>query len=397
VRYRGGMTSMGRIAVAPDRAGVAPARLEAVPAAAAVRAVIRPAAGALAGLARAWTQLARRAAEPNPFAEHWFVAASLPTMAAHADVRLIEVRRGDRLIGLLPVTVEQGYARLPVRFVQNWHHDQMFLGAPLVEAGEETAFWTAVLAALDAADWAPGFLHFRGLVEDGPLHRGLDAARGGAIVHRRLRAALASNLDPEAYLARAVRQKKRKEIRRLRNRLADLGEVRSRLLADEAELDGWCDAFFDLEKSGWKGAVGTALACDPAGRDFFRDVVRGAWRAGRLQFRRLDVDGRAIAMLVNFLTAPGGFSFKTVFDEGYARFSPGVLIQIENLDILANPDIAWMDSCAMDDHPMIDSLWLERRRIVRVTVPLAGVRRRAIFALCRLLERGAAAARGRAL
>ena len=41
---------------------------------------------------------------------------------------------------------------------------------------------------------------------------------------------------------------------------------------------------------------------------------------------------------------------------------------------------------------MIDSLWTERRSIVRVTVPLKGARRRAIYAVCRALERGSAAA-----
>jgi hypothetical protein len=91
-------------------------------------------------------------------------------------------------------------------------------------------------------------------------------------------------------------------------------------------------------------------------------------------------------MLVNFLCPPGSFSFKTAFDEGFAHYSPGVLLQIDNLDILDRPDIAWMDSCAAQDHPMIDSLWTERRSIVRVTVPLKGWRRRIVWALCRALE-----------
>ena len=385
------MNSMARIAVAPDRGGDAPARPEAVPGDSAVRIIVR--SGALGGLAREWAALADRAAEPNAFAEHWFIAASLPTMAGR-EVRLIEARRGSALIGILPLTVERGYARLPVRFVQNWCHDQMFLGTPLIEAGEERAFWAAVLEALDAAEWAPNFLHLRGLAEDGPVHRGLAAARRCAVVHREVRAFLASDLAPQAYYERAVRPKKRKEIRRLKSRLAELGPVRARILAGAADLDAWCDTFLALEKSGWKGEAGTALACRAATRDFFRDAVRAAWAARRLQFRRLDVGGKTIAMLVNFLTPPGSFSFKTVFDEDYARFSPGVLIQLENLDILDNEAIAWMDSCAVADHPMIDSLWTERRAIVRVTVRLKGARRGALFTLCRALERGSAAVRG---
>ncbi len=96
-------------------------------------------------------------------------------------------------------------------------------------------------------------------------------------------------------------------------------------------------------------------------------------------------------MLVNFLTPPGSFSFKIAHDEAFARFSPGVLIQLANLDILGRGDIDWMDSCAAENHSMIDHLWAERRSIVRVTVPLSGLRRRATYHVCRTLEQASAA------
>ena len=38
------------------------------------------------------------------------------------------------------------------------------------------------------------------------------------------------------------------------------------------------------------------------------------------------------------LTPPGAFSYKTAFDERYARFSPGVLLQRENLAMLERPE-----------------------------------------------------------
>jgi len=389
------MTSMGRIDTTADRRAAPRAPLSPVPASAETRVLVRAAASAIDGLAAEWDRLAENAAEPNAFAEHWFVAASLRTLAKGADIRLLEVRRGDRLIGLLLVEGRKGYARLPVRIVQNWAHDQMFLHTPLVAAGEERAFWTAVLATFDEAPWAPGLLHLRGLAEHGPVHHGLLAARQGVTVHREVRAFLESDLSPDAYYEQAVRQKKRKEIRRLRNRLAELGPVEARSLGDADELDTWCSIYLALEKAGWKGDAGSTLAGSPETEAFFREALREAWGAKRLQFLRLDVGGTCIAMLVNFLTPPGSFSFKTVFDEAYARFSPGVLIQLENLKILDDPRINWMDSCAAEDHPMIDSLWTERRAIVRVSVPLRGLKRRAVYTLCTTLERLSAALRGR--
>jgi len=388
------MTSMGRIDTTADRRLAARAPLTPGPAAAEVRVLVRPLATVIKALEPEWLALAANAAEPNAFAEHWFVSASLRTLARGRDIRLIEVRRGDRLIGLQLVETHKGYARLPVKIVQNWAHDQMFLGTPLVAAGEELAFWSVVLETLDEADWAPGLLHLRGLTEDGSVHRGLLAARQSVTVHREVRAFLESELSPEAYYEQAVRPKKRKEIRRLQNRLAELGPVQASALEQTAEFDSWCSTYLSLEKAGWKGEAGSTLAGSAETEAFFRETLRAAWAAKRLQFLRLDVGETCIAMLVNFLTPPGSFSFKTVFDESYARFSPGVLIQLENLKILGNPAITWMDSCAAEDHPMIDSLWTERRNIVRVSVPLKGARRRAVYALCTGLERLSAAVKG---
>lgn len=381
---------MGRISDQAERRAAARVPLALVPASAAPHAVLRSAHEAIDALAAEWAELAAEAAEPNPFAEHWFVAVSLRTLGAGRDIRLIEARRGGRLIGVLPVSLERGYAHLPVRFVQNWYHDHAFLGTPLVAAGEEAAFWAAALATLDASDWAPNFLHLRGIAEDGPVFRALPR---GAVVHRRLRAALASTLSPAAYFEQAVRAKKRKELRRLRHRLSEQGEVEVRELADPNELDAWCDAYLALEREGWKGREGSGLVCAAETRAFFRETLAAAHAAGRLQFLRLDVGGEPVAMLVNLLAPPGAFSFKTVFDERYARFSPGVLLQIENLAMLERPDIDWTDSCAVDQHPMIDGFWTERRSVLRITVPLRGRRRRAVHGLCRGLERASALVR----
>ena len=382
-----------------DEADAAP---RAAVAAAGTLVVATPVRDIPAHLEQPWRALARAAAEPNCFAEPWFAGASLRHLAARDEVILIEVwLRGPGeplLIGLLTSCVGTRYARLGVRHLRNWQHFHHFLGTPLIRAGHEQNFWAALLGHLDAQPDAPAFLHLLGLVENGPVHAGLQAAARAAgrpcpTVHREVRAELRSGLAPEAYYERNVRKKKRKEIQRLANRLAELGPVATRRLETAAEFDAWCDAFLALEASGWKGRAGSALGCSPATEAFFREAVAGAFAAGRLDFLRIDLDGRPIAMLVTFLAPPGAFSFKIAFDEYYARFSPGVLIQRENLAILERADIAWTDSCASEDHPMIDSLWAERRSIVRATVPLKGARRRLVYGICRALEIASATVR----
>jgi CelD/BcsL family acetyltransferase involved in cellulose biosynthesis len=341
-----------------------------------------------------WDRLAATASEANVFAERWFAEAGL-RLETPRDARMLSVWAGETLIGMLPVATAHRYGRTPVAHVENWLHHHAFLGTPLIQVGQERAFWAAILGTLDEADWAPGFLHVVGLVENGPVHRGLAAAaasldRSCVAVHRRERAFLESHLSPKDYYEQAVRKKKRKEIGRLTSRLREQGELSFRTYWPSDDLDQWIDEFLALEAKGWKGQAGSALACHPSTDGFFREAVKGAEAAVRLQFLRLDLDGRPIAMLLTFVAPPGAFTFKIAFDEEFARFSPGVLIQLEYLKVLDRDDIAWSDSCAAENHPMINGLWMERRPIVRVTVPLAGARRRATYAACRSLETGSA-------
>ena len=72
-------------------------------------------------------------------------------------------------------------------------------------------------------------------------------------------------------------------------------------------------------------------------------------------------------MKCNLISADeqSSFAFKIAYDEEYSLFSPGVLLELDNIYTLFNqqPQLLWMDSCADPDHPMIDHLWRERRTI----------------------------------
>jgi CelD/BcsL family acetyltransferase involved in cellulose biosynthesis len=345
----------------------------------------------------AWDDLAAHAAEANCFGEGWFLDASR-ALPQSADAQLLTVHDGDRLIGALPLHRDPEYGRLPIPHVETWLHYHSFLGAPLLRKGDEIAAWTAMLASLEASRWSRGLIHLTGLAEHGPAHVALLAAakalgRPCPTVHRIERATLASDLSPAAYCETHVRKKKRKELKRLAARLDELGAVTWRRFAPGDDVAAWADAYLALEAKGWKGAAGSALAADAATRDFFHAALAGAMATGKLDMLRMDLDGCPIAMLVNFLSPPGGFAFKTAFDEDYARFSPGVLLQLENLSLLDRADLDWIDSCAVENHSMIDSIWAERRTIIRVTLPLAGARGAATYALARAAETAAAGLR----
>ncbi len=340
------------------------------------------------GQIAAWDALARQASEPNPFFESWYLLASLEHLNASGGILRFE--HDGELAGLLPIERQARYYRYPFPNLASWQHPNMFCGAPLVARGAEVAFWRALFDWADRNAGAALFLHLRDLPLSGPLHAGLEQVlaelhRQAEVVHREDRALLASALTPEAYWDASLSGKKRKELRRQANRLADEGAVAFHRSTEAEDIAAWCQDFLRLERAGWKGAAGSALACSPATAALFCESLAGAAERGRLERLTLTLDGKPIAMLASFLAPPGAFSFKTAFDEAYARFSPGVLLQQANLAILSNPAIRWTDSCAAADHPMIDHIWRERRSIGRVSIAIGGAARR--FAFRQLVRR----------
>ncbi|EIZ80597.1 hypothetical protein WSK_0876 [Novosphingobium sp. Rr 2-17] len=332
----------------------------------------------------AWDRLAAEAAEPNPFFESWYLLPSLRNLAGTDKVMVLRYEENGRLTGLLPIVRSRRYYRWPLPNIAGWLHPNCFCGVPLVARGSETAFWREVLRWADERSGLALFLHLRGILLGGPLHAALEAVvasqhRQAVVVHEEERAMLASDLSPEAYLEASLSGKKRKELRRQANRLADEGTVLFTRSTDADAIGPWCDAFLAMEKAGWKGQAGSALSCTPATEALFRESLAGAAARGRLERLTLSLDGRPIALLATFVTPPGAYSFKTAFDENYARFSPGVLLQRANLAVLDRPDVDWSDSCAAADHPMIDHLWRERRRVGRLSIAIGGPLRRAAF------------------
>jgi CelD/BcsL family acetyltransferase involved in cellulose biosynthesis len=344
------------------------------------------------GLLGAWQRLADSASEPNIFHAPEFLAPALAHCDSLGRARLAVLRDHGQMTGLMPITRERYYGRWRVPHSQNWRHPNCFLGTPLVRPGHERSFWQALVEELDRKPSSGLFLHLHGIATDGPVFAALqqlcrDQRRPCDIVLAEERAMLATDLPGPAYYEAVVRKKKRKELGRLRNRLAELGRIETVQGCDATGLDGWLAEFLALEQAGWKGRNGSALADHAETRALFLAATHAAHAAGKLHLIAMRLDGRAIAMLVNFLSPPGGFSFKTAFDEDFARYSPGVLLQIDNLDILRDHGLAWMDSCAAEGHPMIDSLWAERRHVGRVSVGLRGLGRPALFAAFRQGER----------
>jgi CelD/BcsL family acetyltransferase involved in cellulose biosynthesis len=310
----------------------------------------------------AWRDLAACAAEPNPFLEAPFLLPAVRHLA-RGRLRLLVLQDAAGWAGLMPVQATVRWRRLPAPVRAGWRHPYNFLGTPLLAAGREDGAAQAMLAALRPG---LGLLALDLLGAGGPAAVALEAAAAEhdlrpVVWERHERAALVRRPEND-YVASMLKSRRRRELRRLRRQLGEaLGaEI---VTTDRAGDHAAVERFLELEASGWKGRAGTALADAGAG-DFFREICERFAAEGRLQLLSLEADGRSVAMKCNLLSGGGVFCLKIAHDEEHARFSPGVQLELDNVDVFhARPELRWMDSCADPDNEMINRLWPDRRSL----------------------------------
>jgi hypothetical protein len=131
------------------------------------------------------------------------------------------------------------------------------------------------------------------------------------------------------------------------------------------------EEFLALEASGWKGRKRSAMVNDRLRAAFAREAITNLAEADQVRIHTLDLDGRAIASMVVFIMAGEAYTWKTAFDETYARFSPGKLLVADLTEWhLDDANIRRTDSCAMPDHPIMARFWKERESMGTLVIGL---------------------------
>lgn len=326
-----------------------------------------------------WEELVKAAVEPNVFYEPWMLLPAMDRLRRH-DVQLVfvygfadEAPASRKMIGMFPVEYRRGYRGVPLPYVNLWRHAHCFLTTPLVRRGFEDAALAGFFGWLDGIG-AGQFFRIELLRADGPLavHIQSYLKRSDRTVYeadRFGRALLEPADDADTYIRNALVRKRRKEINRLGNRLAETGTVKLKVLNRDDNIEEWINVFLELEASGWKGKAGTAFASNSAHEGYFRTIVSEAFRRGQLMMLMLTYDERPIAAKVNFVRDGGAYAYKIAYDEELGQYSPGVLLEMEHIKYFHGlDDVMWVDSCAKPEHVMIDRLWTDRREIVTLNI-----------------------------
>ena len=301
-----------------------------------------------------WAKLANSAQEPSGMQ---LPEVQLPLLVHNAEARLLTVSKFDELLLALPVEPAG-------KFDRSTTSDFACNSLPLVAKSHPQE---AVLAMVQN-------LQRPLLLKDLPLESRFFDQLQMTGAHVRLtqqwqRAALLVNGNFEQWMARNFTHKRRKEFKRLRNRLTELGELKLETLNPNSNFKTFVEDFVQLEAQGWKGQRGTALGTQAANTSTFHQICARLHNTGRLRFWVLRFNGKPIAALFGVASGTQAQIIKIAYDESFAKYSPGVLLVLDATQaFFAEPGLELVDSCAIPDHPMINRIWRDRVRIADVLV-----------------------------
>ncbi len=325
---------------------------------------------ALEPIAAAWRDLAVHAAEPNIFYEPAFALAAAPVLGSDVFAGLVWSSSAPRqLLGLFPVGIDRRRYGVPVPLLVGWTHPYAPLGTPLVRRELAEPVIAAWLDHVARDPDLPDLMLMPLVSDDGPFAAALASAltRNGCEARpfdRHQRAVLAPGGERAGYVDASIGPKRRKELRRQKRLLQDTGDVQWSEAKDASGIAGALEDFLALEASGWKGRAGTAAARNKNIRRFMTRAVVQLGGEGKAAVHRLLVDERPVAAIIMLNSDNVFWCWKIAYDEAFARYSPGVLLTLIATEaLLAEPTLAYADSCATAGHPMIDHIWRERRTL----------------------------------
>jgi CelD/BcsL family acetyltransferase involved in cellulose biosynthesis len=321
-----------------------------------------------------WRELAQNAAEDCVYYAPHMAMPLLETVAAKTNLRFVTAWAGDRLVALLPV--------VPVRFGvpglvpagSAWQTDYTFSCTPLLDSADPARAAEGLVAGLSGL--GRGEWMFRDMNVDGPACQAILGAlrQKGApfrIINAYERAALEPALNFEDHMQKHVESKRRRELSRNRRRFEELGRVEFRTATHGSALREAAKNFLDLEAGGWKGKRGTALACQPETRRFAELAFGTAADEGNVRIDQLLLDGKPVAAGVMVFAGRTGFTVKGAYDEAYANYSAGLLLEVDILrDFLTKRWASRLDAATNGGH-VIDRLWPARTKVADLVFSLA--------------------------
>jgi len=338
--------------------------------------------------AAAWDALALGAGpEPRlPFATHAWTASHLEHRLAPEERWACHLAwAGDDLVGVLPVVARPhpllGRRGTRLRVPADFHTRD---GDLALAPGREGEVLEALLASARRTEGPWLELDLGGMRPGSPTADVLgSAAHGPAFVEYDQDGRLLSVEGTWDDYLHGLHANFRRNLRKAHNRCHHAG-ARLRCVSGAEAGTEFPARFFEIERSGWKGEAGTAIAQSASSRAFYEAVVRRFEARGWLEWQLLEMGDRLIAAHLAVRFGRNLVVLRIAYDEETRRLSPGNVLFAEVIErAFETRDVDGVD-CVTDQE------WHDHWNLARVPYRLARVyRRRPVSLLLGALPRAA--------
>jgi CelD/BcsL family acetyltransferase involved in cellulose biosynthesis len=325
---------------------------------------------------QSWRDLSDRAAEPNPFQEPDFLVPAALDLPYGAEIEVLLAEEEGRAFASIPIRSLWNWRGFPYPFVTTQGLRTLECGTPLVDTERGAEGLASILSALSERRQIgrSRILVLPQVTQSGPVFEALRTAARMAnlpfiVFESWERAFLRRRVEPPSE--QLVNPKLRRDLRRRSRRITEQLGAEPVLVDRTADPDAVKQLLY-LEKAGYKGVAHIAMASHVGEPEFFAAICRTFAAAGRLHLLALEAGGQTLAMCVWLRDGDGLFLYKICYEERYARYGPGALMQIACMKYFhATTDASWMDTGTYRDNEMFLRLYADRRQTAGIFVPLS--------------------------
>jgi CelD/BcsL family acetyltransferase involved in cellulose biosynthesis len=262
-------------------------------------------------LAREWTALWQRSPNATTFQRPEWLLAWLHLFQPESLWSVV-LRRGSRLVGLVPLFVEEGVL-FPIGAGVTDYLDGLF------DQSEPDAAAAFADFLRSGGEWES--LDFEQLRPGSPLlSESLFAGLQREVIAENCSPVL--QLPASRDLREVVSSGMLKNLRYARRQLEKAGRVEW-LVADESNLGELLDALFRTHASRWEMKGESGMLAGDEIQSMHREVAAGLLKRGVLRLYGLRLEGRLVGALESFFEAGTAYFYLHGFEPEIARFSPG--------------------------------------------------------------------------
>lgn len=264
-----------------------------------------------------WTELHERSSDATPFQSPEWLLSWIEAFAPK-ELRVVEVREDDRLLGLAPLLIYPRDSERVLAFAGGGVSDYLAL---LLQPDNETEVFRQICRALaNHGEWS--LLELTDVSRNSRLHK-IRELSAYTVEHDVCSVTVLPATSED--LLRLFSDRQRANLRNARSRLerAGGGEVE---VATPETLPAFLRDLFELHTMRWSAMNQPGVVQDERVQAFHLLSSRRLLASGRLRLYRMRVQGRTAAVVYSLFQRDTVYCYLQGFDPGFSFFSPGTLL-----------------------------------------------------------------------